>query len=348
MDGFYGIRLRPYQLEGVNWLVRCFGSQHGCILGDEMGLGKTCQAISLLVVLQGKLKKRPFLILCPLSVLNNWKEELEKFSPGLSFVAYAGDKEERAKLQEDLRPSDSFHVLLTTYELCLRDATFLKSFNWVCLVVDEAHRLKNQESLLHKTLTKFSVDFRLLLTGTPIQNSLQELYALLTFIEPDVFPEAHVDEFVGCYHEIEKESKAATELHALLQPFLLRRVKAEVAAELPKKEEVMLYHGMSALQRKLYKAVLMKDPGAFENDTGKKVKLQNILIQLRKCVAHPYLFDGVEPEPFAIGDHLIDVSGKLSLLDKLLSFLHAGGHRVLLFSQMTRMLDILQDYMDYR
>ncbi|XP_060092741.1 chromodomain-helicase-DNA-binding protein 1-like [Heteronotia binoei] len=313
-----------------------------------MGLGKTCQTISLLVFLWGELKKRPFLILCPLSVLNNWKEELEKLSPSLSFVAYVGDKEERAKLQEDLKSSDSFHILLTTYELCLRDAAFLKSFNWACLVVDEAHRLKNQESLFHKTLTKFSVDFRLLLTGTPMQNSLRELYALLTFIEPDVFPEARVEEFVDCYHGIEKESKAATELHTLLQPFLLRRVKAEVAAELPKKAELVLYHSMSSLQKKLYKAILMKEPGAFENDTGKKVKLQNILIQLRKCVAHPYLFDGVEPEPFAIGDHLIDVSGKLSLLDKLLSFLHAGGHRVLLFSQMTRMLDILQDYMDYR
>ncbi|XP_077202353.1 chromodomain-helicase-DNA-binding protein 1-like isoform X2 [Paroedura picta] len=346
--GLRGICLRAYQLEGVNWLVHCYGAQHGCILGDEMGLGKTCQTISLLVVLWGKLQKRPFLILCPLSVLNNWKEELEKFSPGLSFVVYAGDKEERATLQGDLRSSNSFHVLLTTYELCLRDAAFLKSFNWACLVVDEAHRLKNQESLLHKTLTKFSVDFRLLLTGTPIQNSLQELYALLAFIEPDVFPEAHVEEFVGRYHGIAKQSKEATELHTRLQPFLLRRVKAEVAAELPRKVEVVLYHGMAALQRKLYKAILMKDPGAFENDTGKKVKLQNILIQLRKCVAHPYLFDGVEPEPFAVGDHLIDASGKLSLLDKLLAFLHAGGHRVLLFSQMTRMLDILQDYMDYR
>uniref|UniRef100_A0ACB8ETL6 Chromodomain-helicase-DNA-binding protein 1-like n=1 Tax=Sphaerodactylus townsendi TaxID=933632 RepID=A0ACB8ETL6_9SAUR len=232
--------------------------------------------------------------------------------------------------------------------LCLRDAAFLKSFNWACLVVDEAHRLKNQESLLHRVLSKFSVNFTLLLTGTPIQNSLQELYALLTFIEPDVFPETQVEEFVGRYHGIEKHSKAADELHAVLQPFLLRRAKSEVAAELPKKMEVVLHHGMSAVQRKLYKAILMKDPGAFENDTGKKMKLQNILIQLRKCVAHPYLFDGVEPEPFAIGDHLIDVSGKLSLLDKLLSFLHTGGHRVLLFSQMTRMLDILQDYLDYR
>ncbi|XP_025788913.1 chromodomain-helicase-DNA-binding protein 1-like isoform X4 [Puma concolor] len=140
----------------------------------------------------------------------------------------------------------------------------------------------------------------------------------------------------------------ANELHKLLQPFLLRRVKAEVATELPKKTEVVIYHGLSALQKKYYKAILMKDLAAFENETAKKVKLQNVLSQLRKCVDHPYLFDGVEPEPFEIGDHLIEASGKLHLLDKLLAFLYSRGHRVLLFSQMTQMLDILQDYMDYR
>ncbi|XP_065754301.1 chromodomain-helicase-DNA-binding protein 1-like isoform X5 [Phocoena phocoena] len=140
----------------------------------------------------------------------------------------------------------------------------------------------------------------------------------------------------------------ASELYKLLQPFLLRRVKAEVATELPKKTEVVIYHGMSALQKKYYKAILMKDLDAFENEMAKKVKLQNVLSQLRKCVDHPYLFDGVEPEPFEIGGHLIEASGKLHLLDKLLAFLYSKGHRVLLFSQMTQMLDILQDYMDYR
>uniref|UniRef100_A0A8C3C8U1 Chromodomain helicase DNA binding protein 1 like n=1 Tax=Cairina moschata TaxID=8855 RepID=A0A8C3C8U1_CAIMO len=193
-----------------------------------------------------------------------------------------------------------------------------------------------------------TLSFSVLLTGTPIQNSLQELYSLLSFIEPDIFPREEVKAFVECYQAIEKESETAKELHNLLQPFLLRRVKSEVAAELPKKVEVVLYHGMSALQRKYYKAILMKDLDAFESETGKKVTLQNVLSQLRKCVAHPYLFNGVEPEPFEIGDHIVEASGKLCLLDKLLSFLYAGGHRVLLFSQMTQLLDILQDYMDYR
>lgn len=347
--GLTGIRLRAYQLEGVNWLVQCFHGQNGCILGDEMGLGKTCQTIALLIYLVGRLNDEgPFLILCPLSVLSNWKEEMERFAPGLSCVTYTGDKEERAHRQQDLRQETGFHVLLTTYEICLKDASFLKSFSWSVLAVDEAHRLKNQSSLLHRTLSEFSVVFRLLLTGTPIQNSLQELYSLLSVVEPDLFCREQVEDFVQRYQDIEKESKSASELHRLLQPFLLRRVKAQVATELPKKTEVVIYHGMSALQKKYYKAILMKDIDAFENETAKKVKLQNVLTQLRKCVDHPYLFDGVEPEPFEVGEHLIEASGKLHLLDRLLAFLYSGGHRVLLFSQMTHMLDILQDYMDYR
>ncbi|XP_061042065.1 chromodomain-helicase-DNA-binding protein 1-like [Eubalaena glacialis] len=347
--GLTGIHLRPYQLEGVNWLAQRFHCQNGCILGDEMGLGKTCQTIALFIYLAGRLSDEgPFLILCPLSVLSNWKEEMERFAPGLSCVTYSGDKEERAHQQQDLRQESRFHVLLTTYEVCLKDASFLKSFPWSVLVVDEAHRLKNQSSLLHKTLSEFSVVFNLLLTGTPIQNSLRELYSLLSFVEPDLFSKEQVEDFIQRYQDIEKESESASELYKLLQPFLLRRVKAEVATELPKKTEVVIYHGMSALQKKYYKAILMKDLDAFENEMAKKVKLQNVLSQLRKCVDHPYLFDGVEPEPFEIGDHLIEASGKLHLLDKLLAFLYSRGHRVLLFSQMTQMLDILQDYMDYR
>lgn len=153
--GLTGICLHSYQLEGVNWLAQCFHCQNGCILGDEMGLGKTCQTIAFLIYLAGRLNDEgPFLILCPLSVLSNWKEEMERFAPGLSCVTYAGDKEERAHLQQDLKQESHFHVLLTTYEICLKDAAFLKSFPWSVLVVDEAHRLKNQSSLLHKTLSE--------------------------------------------------------------------------------------------------------------------------------------------------------------------------------------------------
>uniref|UniRef100_A0A8C9LBG6 Chromodomain-helicase-DNA-binding protein 1-like n=1 Tax=Pavo cristatus TaxID=9049 RepID=A0A8C9LBG6_PAVCR len=328
--GLTGIKLRPYQLDGVNWLVQCYQVQHGCILGDEMGLGKTCQTISLLLYLTKELTNRErSLILCPLSVLSNWKEELETFAPGLSFVTYIGNKEERSKLQQSLKEQSHFHVLFAlavviSLQVTGDAALFVHSFDWAALVVDEAHRLKNQNSLLYETLIELPVGFSLLLTGTPIQNSLQELYSLLSFIEPDIFPRKQVKEFVEYYQAVEKESEPAKELHSLLQPFLLRRVKSEVTADLPKKVEVVLYHGMSALQRKYYKAILTKDLDAFEGGTGRKVTLQNVLIQLRKCVAHPYLFNGVEPEPFEIGDHIVEASGKLCLLDKLLSFLYDG------------------------
>ncbi|XP_039600899.1 chromodomain-helicase-DNA-binding protein 1-like isoform X2 [Polypterus senegalus] len=347
--GLTGIKLRPYQLEGVNWLAQCFTNQNGCILGDEMGLGKTCQTISLLVYISGKLGKNgPFLILSPLSVISNWTEELQRFAPKLSVVVYTGNKDTREKLQRDLKNHPDFNILLTTYELCLKDCHFLNSFNWKLLVVDEAHRLKNQNSLLHRRLSEFSLGFKVLLTGTPVQNNLQEIYSLLNFIEPQLFPSDREDDFVKGYKDVESQKDIAHDLHSLLQPFLLRRVKAEVAADLPKKTELVIYHGMSALQKKYYKAFLMKDLDVFDHDGGSKARLLNILIQLRKCVNHPYLFDGVEPEPFEMGEHLVEASGKLHLLDKILGFLKDCGHRVLLFSQMTRMLDILQDYMEYR
>uniref|UniRef100_A0A671W9X4 Chromodomain helicase DNA binding protein 1-like n=1 Tax=Sparus aurata TaxID=8175 RepID=A0A671W9X4_SPAAU len=331
--GLRGIQLRPYQLDGVQWLTQCLKNQQGCILGDEMGLGKTCQTISLLVYMSGALgKKGPFLVLSPLSVMENWRKELEGFAPSLTVLCYKGDKERRAELQRETDTQD-FHVLLTTYER----VTLLLRWKWKVLVVDEAHRLKNQNSLLHKTLTQFSVGFRVLLTGTPIQNNLQELYSLLSFIQPSIFTPDDVDSFLNTY---------SNSLVLVLEPFLLRRVKSEVAVDLPKKTELVMYHGMSALQKKYYKAVLMKDLEAFGND--QKTRLLNILMNLRKCVDHPYLFDGVEPEPFEMGEHLIEASGKLCLLDSMLTYLQKGGHRVLLFSQMTRMLDILQDYMEYR
>ncbi|XP_042339987.1 chromodomain-helicase-DNA-binding protein 1-like isoform X2 [Plectropomus leopardus] len=343
-----GIQLRPYQLDGVQWLAQCLRSQQGCILGDEMGLGKTCQTISLLVYMSGALgKKGPFLVLSPLSVMENWRKELECFAPSLTVVCYKGDKERRAELQMET-DTQEFHVLLTTYELCLKDTSFLKQWKWRVLVVDEAHRLKNQNSLLHKVLTQFSVGFRVLLTGTPIQNNLQELHSLLSFIQPNIFTADESDSFAKSYSDVKSQPALAAELQSVLEPFLLRRVKSEVAVDLPKKTELVVYHGMSALQKKYYKAILMKDLEVFGNEQGNKNRLLNILMNLRKCVDHPYLFDGVEPEPFEMGEHLVEASGKLCLLDSILTFLHRGGHRVLLFSQMTRMLDILQDYMEYR
>ncbi|XP_064865450.1 chromodomain-helicase-DNA-binding protein 1-like isoform X2 [Oncorhynchus nerka] len=315
--GLQGIQLRAYQLDGVQWLTQCLANQQGCILGDEMGLGKTCQTISLLLYMRGALRQDgPFLVLSPLSVMDNWRSEMECLSPCLKVLCYYGDKDKRAELQRDMN-NTHYHVLLTTYELCIKDASFLKRRKWKVLVVDEAHRLKNQNSLLHKILMEFSLDFRVLLTGTPIQNNLTELYSLLSFIQPSLFPTDQTEDFTSTYNQVQTQPTLASDLQRVLQPFLLRRVKAEVAADLPMKTEILMYHGLSALQKRYYKAILMKD----------------------LCV---------EPEPFEMGEHLIQASGKLCLLDSMLAYLHQGGHHILLFSQMTRMLDILQDYMEYR
>eukprot|EP00063_Salmo_salar_P096253 XP_014071088.1 PREDICTED: chromodomain-helicase-DNA-binding protein 1-like [Salmo salar] len=346
--GLQGIQLRAYQLDGVQWLTQCLANQQGCILGDEMGLGKTCQTISLLLYMRGALRQDgPFLVLSPLSVMDNWRSEMKCLSPCLKVLCYSGDKDKRAELQRDMN-NTHYHVLLTTYELCIKDASFLKRRKWKILVVDEAHRLKNQNSLLHKILMEFSLDFRVLLTGTPIQNNLTELYSLLSFVQPSLFPIDQTEDFTNTYNQVQTQPTLASDLQRVLQPFLLRRVKAEVAADLPVKTEILMYHGLSALQKRYYKAILMKDLYAFGNEQGNKTRLLNILMQLRKCVDHPYLFNGVEPEPFEMGEHLIQASGKLCLLDSMLAYLHQGGHHILLFSQMTRMLDILQDYMEYR
>uniref|UniRef100_W5UIK8 Chromodomain-helicase-DNA-binding protein 1-like protein n=1 Tax=Ictalurus punctatus TaxID=7998 RepID=W5UIK8_ICTPU len=346
--GLTGIVLKPYQLDGVRWLSQCLKTLDGCILGDEMGLGKTCQTISLLVYARGHLRmKGPFLVLCPLTVIEHWEKELKSLCPSLRVVHYKGDKTKRAELQRNME-DQPFHILLTHYQICQNDASVLKRWNWDILVVDEAQRLKNENSKLHRILTEFSLGFRLLLTGTPIQNNLQEVYSLLTFIQPDIFPPDATTEFVNAYADVQTQSSQAKELHRVLQPFLLRRVKAEVETELPKKVELVVYHGMSAVQKKYYKAILMKDLDVFRSDQGINNRLLNVLMQLRKCVNHPYLFNGVEPEPFEMGEHLVEASGKLSLLDSMLAHLLEEGHRVLLFSQMTRMLDVVQDYLEYR
>lgn len=354
--GLKNITLRPYQLEGANWMVQRFHRKHGCILGDEMGLGKTCQTVSLLVyVLGSKLdcSDDPALVVSPLSVMGNWQDELQRFAPHLKVVSYTGDKEYREGLRREISSTKNVNVILTTYEICLKDSSFFEKYSWAVLVVDEAHRLKNINSLLHQALKELDIRHRVLLTGTPIQNNLRELFALLSFVAPRIFRPSLCDKFVDTFEDM-SDDEVRDDLHSMLLPFLLRRTKSEVVLDLPKKSEVILFHGLTALQKKLYKAILTKDHAAFDQELDMpgmgrtKTSLMNTLMQLRKCVNHPYIFDGVEPEPFELGEHLVDCCGKLHLLDKLLMFLWQNGHKVLLFSQMTRMLDILQDYLGFR
>ncbi|NXC07479.1 SMCA1 protein, partial [Orthonyx spaldingii] len=315
------------------------------------GLGKTLQTIALL----GYLKHYrnipgPHMVLVPKSTLHNWMNEFKRWVPSLRAVCLIGDKDARVTFIRDVMMPGEWDVCVTSYEMVIKEKSVFKKFNWRYLVIDEAHRIKNEKSKLSEIVREFKTTNRLLLTGTPLQNNLHELWALLNFLLPDVFNSA--DDFDSWFDTKNclGDQKLVERLHAVLKPFLLRRIKGEVEKSLPPKKEVKIYLGLSKMQREWYTRILMKDIDIL-NSAGKmdKMRLLNILMQLRKCCNHPYLFDGAEPgPPYTTDTHLITNSGKMLVLDKLLAKLREQGSRVLLFSQMTRLLDILEDYCMWR
>jgi SWI/SNF-related matrix-associated actin-dependent regulator of chromatin subfamily A member 5 len=211
--------------------------------------------------------------------------------------------------------------------------------------IDEAHRIKNENSLLARVVRTFKSEHRLLITGTPLQNNLHELWALLNFLVPKLF--ASSEDFASWFDftEPEQRSEIVSRLHRLLRPFLLRRLKSDVEKALLPKIETKLFVGMTPMQRTWYKKILERDIEVLNASASSKVRLLNIVMQLRKVCCHPYLFTGAEPgPPYVEGEHLIENSSKMILLDKLLKKLKANGNRVLIFSQMTRILDILEDF----
>lgn len=236
--------------------------------------------------------------------------------------------------------------------MCLREKSTLRKFSWEYIIIDEAHRIKNVDSLLSQIIRTFTSRGRLLITGTPLQNNLQELWALLNFILPDVFSSSEdFDEWFKS-KEGDEPDAIVKQLHKVLRPFLLRRVKSDVEHSLLPKKEINLYVGMTEMQRKWYRMLLEKDIDAVNGASGKKegkTRLLNIVMQLRKCCNHPYLFDGAEPgPPYTTDEHLVDNAGKMVILDKLLKSMQQKGSRVLIFSQMSRVLDILEDYCQFR
>ncbi|KAI7748636.1 hypothetical protein M8C21_012436 [Ambrosia artemisiifolia] len=367
----YGVTavLKPHQIEGLSWLIRRYLIGANVILGDEMGLGKTLQAISFLSYLKFcRGLHGPFLILCPLSVTDGWISEVTKFSPKLKVLRYVGDKQYRRALRREMyenveKQSSStnvqalpFDVLLTTYDIALIDQDFLSQIPWHYAVIDEAQRLKNPSSVLYNALREqYIMPRRLLMTGTPIQNNLTELWALMHFCMPSIF--GTLEQFSSTF----KEGKGALvkekfkSLKYVLGAFMLRRTKSKLieigTLSLPPLTEITLMAPLVTLQKKVYMSILRKELPkllALSSGTANQQSLQNIVIQLRKACSHPYLFAGIEPEPYEEGEHLIQASGKLIVLDQLLQKLRNSGHRVLLFAQMTHTLDILQDYMELR
>ncbi|XP_032673674.1 chromodomain-helicase-DNA-binding protein 1 isoform X3 [Odontomachus brunneus] len=343
--------LRDYQMDGLNWMIHSWCKENSVILADEMGLGKTIQTICFLYYLfHTQQLYGPFLLVVPLSTMTSWQREMSQWAPDMNFVTYLGDVSSRNVIREHEWCYSSkrlkFNAILTTYEIVLKDKTFLGALNWAVLLVDEAHRLKNDDSLLYKALAEFHTNHRLLITGTPLQNSLKELWALLHFIMPMKF---------NSWEEFEKEhenaaQKGYSKLHKQLEPFILRRVKKDVEKSLPAKVEQILRVEMTSVQKQYYKWILTKNYSALRKGTkGSTMTFLNIVIELKKCCNHAFLTKPTEYEKKDSNEdylqQLIRGSGKLVLLDKLLVRLREKGHRVLIFSQMVRMLDIIGEYL---
>lgn len=344
--------MRDYQVAGLNWLISLHENGISGILADEMGLGKTLQTISFLGYLRHIMGTTgPHLIMVPKSTLDNWKREFGRWTPEVNVLVLQGAKEERQQLIADRLVDENFDVCITSYEMVLREKAHLRKFAWEYIIIDEAHRIKNEESSLAQVIRMFNSRNRLLITGTPLQNNLHELWALLNFLLPDVFGDS--DAFDQWFSGQDRDQdKVVQQLHRVLRPFLLRRVKADVEKSLLPKKEVNVYIGMSEMQVKWYQKILEKDIDAVNGAGGKresKTRLLNIVMQLRKCCNHPYLFEGAEPgPPYTTDEHLIFNAGKMLVLDKLLKRLQKQGSRVLIFSQMSRLLDILEDYCVFR
>ncbi|XP_059592779.1 ISWI chromatin-remodeling complex ATPase CHR11 isoform X3 [Vitis vinifera] len=342
-------KMRDYQLAGLNWLIRLYENGINGILADEMGLGKTLQTISLLGYLhEFRGITGPHMVVAPKSTLGNWMNEIRRFCPVLRAVKFLGNPDERRHIRDNLLVAGKFDVCVTSFEMAIKEKTTLRRFSWRYIIIDEAHRIKNENSLLSKTMRLYSTNYRLLITGTPLQNNLHELWSLLNFLLPEIFNSAETfDEWFQISGDNDQQ-EVVQQLHKVLRPFLLRRLKSDVEKGLPPKKETILKVGMSQLQKQFYRALLQKDLEVV-NAGGERKRLLNIAMQLRKCCNHPYLFQGAEPgPPYTTGEHLITNSGKMVLLDKLLPKLKERDSRVLIFSQMTRLLDILEDYLMFR
>ncbi|KAK4759039.1 hypothetical protein SAY87_020340 [Trapa incisa] len=362
-----GGKLKSYQLKGVKWMISLWQNGLNGILADQMGLGKTIQTIAFLAHLKGKGLDGPYLIIAPLSTLSNWINEIKRFTPSMNAIIYHGDKKERADLRQTHSPKSiglNFPIFVTSYEVALNDAKrFLRHYSWKYMVVDEGHRLKNFKCKLLTELKYLNVENKLLLTGTPLQNNLAELWSLLNFLLPDIFS-SH-EEFESWFDLSGKHSNGATheesedkrraqvvaKLHAILRPFLLRRMKADVELMLPRKKEIILYANLTEHQKNFQEHLINKTLEQYlkeKVDTGRgmKGKLNNLMIQLRKNCNHPDLlesaFDGTWVYPPV--EQIVEQCGKFRLLDKLLVKLFDRKHKVLIFSQWTKILDIMDYY----
>lgn len=362
-----GGRLKSYQLKGLKWLISLWQNGLNGILADQMGLGKTLQTISFLAHLKGNGMDGPYLVIAPLSTLSNWMNEIRRFVPSIDAVIYHGSKKDRDEIRRKHMPrvvGPKFPIVITSYEMAMSDArSVLRHYDWKYLVVDEGHRLKNSKCKLLKEMKYLPAGNKLLLTGTPLQNNLSELWSLLNFILPDIFQsneefESWFDLSGKCTNEATKEemeekrrTQVVGKLHAILRPFLLRRMKTDVEHMLPRKKEIILYATLTEHQKSFQTHLVNKTLEAHLTDKatpgqGIRKKLNNLMIQLRKNCNHPDLLESAFDDSYFYPpvEQIVEQCGKFRLLDRLLTQLFARKHKVLVFSQWTRIMDIMEYY----
>ncbi|PKS07606.1 hypothetical protein jhhlp_006212 [Lomentospora prolificans] len=351
-------KLMKYQLQGVNWMLHRYHQSENAILADEMGLGKTVQVISLITTLAFKSPRCwPFLIVVPNSTCPNWRREIKHWAPDLRVVAYHGGKTaQELAYKYELFPNGSrelrAHVVVMSYDSAQDDRTrgLFKSVHWAGVVIDEGQRLKNDKNLLYVALQGMNFPFKLLLTGTPLQNNKRELFNLLQFVDPQ-YGAAEMDEK---YEVLTTEN--VRELHSIISPYFLRRTKAGVLKFLPGMAQIIIPVTMTVLQEKLCKSIMAKNPdlirAIFSNSkiaAKERGSLNNILMQLRKCLCHPFIYsEAIEERDVnakKMHRNLVEASGKLLLLELMLPKLKEQGHRVLIFSQFLAQLDIVEDFL---
>ncbi|KAF8838568.1 hypothetical protein BDN67DRAFT_73595 [Paxillus ammoniavirescens] len=381
-----GGEMKDYQLQGLEFLVHMFNNGMNCILGDEMGLGKTLQTLSLFAHIKETSKgpQDPHLIICPLSVLSSWQNEAARWLPSFKILRYHGTQAERDRLKTGIRDNEiKFDLCVTTYEMYVSDDSWFKTRRWHYCVLDEGHRIKNSDTQLSSKVRGLGSLFRLILTGTPVQNNLVELWGLLAWLYPMVFTPASERIFRDSF-DLTKGSysipilKAAQELLAVI---MMRRTKDSVQISVPPREELTVFIPMTEAQRfwtyrlltrvdtldlqQIFASTLEdvpEDEGRREvreqiakqikrtatGEANRWRKLMNLLMQLRKVCDHPYLLKDAAPSPYVIGEHIVASSSKLIVIDKILSDILPKGERVLIFSQWTSMLDMLEDFMELR
>ncbi|KGG52200.1 hypothetical protein DI09_1p500 [Mitosporidium daphniae] len=359
--------LRPYQREGVDWLSFCWCQRQPCIIADEMGLGKTIQAAAFLARISSESFGQvpgPFLVISPLSCIPHWERELAGWAPSLSVLTYQGRASDREALFEyefwykdeeknqlNLPGIAKFDVLLASYEMAVLGQAHLRTVPFRIGIFDEAHRLKNRASRIAEILNTFRIEHKILLTGTPLQNSIEELFALLTFIQPWRFSDEAA--FLAEYGRMERPEDVA-KIQLMLRPLMLRRLKEDVEASIPLREETIIEVALSSVQKRYYRAILERNLTYLAGGGGGAAglsSLANAMMELRKTCMHPFLIEGAEDALTQGADYhyvLTHVSSKLLLVEKLLRKLREDTtpHRVLIFSQMTRMLDLIETLLE--